>query len=127
MARAVAVNMGNVFKAWGRPKWLLYIATFRLVVMVALLYPAIRWQGIIGVSLLSAVVSVVDFALSLFLTNRILRAPWKLYVQILVPMLIAAIGSALAWHQVYLWVEHLIHPFIALPLTGGLRWYCTVG
>lgn len=120
MARAVAVNMGNVFKAWGKPKWLLYIATFRLVVMVALLYPAIRWQGIIGVSLLSAIVSVVDFALSLFLTNRILHAPWKLYAQILIPTLIAATGSALVWHRVYLWVEHLIHPFIALPLTGGL-------
>jgi O-antigen/teichoic acid export membrane protein len=120
LARAIAVNMGNVFKAGGKPKWLLYIAGWRLLMMAAFLYPAIQWRGIIGVAALSAVVSVVDFCLSLFLTNRIVRAPWRSYIEILLPMLIAALGTALLAHQLYIWSEGLIHPFISLPLTGGL-------
>ena len=120
LARAIAGNMGSVFKAGGKPKWLFYIATWRLTMMAALLYPAIRFRGIIGVAGLSAIVAVVDFFLSMFLTNRILRAPWKRYAQILLPMLVAATSTALLAHQVYLWIEEIIHPFVSLPLAGGL-------
>ena len=120
LARAIAVTMGNVFKAGGRPKWLFYIACWRLTIMAALLYPAIKLWGIVGVAGLSAGVAVVDFALSLFLTNRIIRAPWRIYASILLPMLVAAVGTALIGHQLYLWTEDMIHPFISLPLTGGL-------
>ena len=119
LARSIAVNMGNVFKAGGKPNWLLYIATLRLAVMAALLYPAIRYQGIYGVAGLSAIVAVVDFCLSLFLTNRILHASWKRYVQIFLPMLVVSIGTAALGHQVYLWTTGLIHPFLSMPLTGG--------
>ena len=50
LVRSVAVNMGSVFKATGKPKWLFYIAVWRLCTMAALLYPVtIRW-GIVGVS-----------------------------------------------------------------------------
>jgi len=120
LARSIAVNMGNVFKAGGKPNWLLYIATLRLAVMAAFLYPAIKWQGIYGVAGLSAVVAVADFFLSLCLTNRILHAPWKRYVQIFLPMLVVSIGTAALGHQVYLWTSGLIHPFLSMPLTGGL-------
>ncbi len=120
LARAIAINMGNVFKAGGKPKWLLYVATARLLVMGALLYPVVDKYEINGVAGLSAVVSVLDFALSAYLTNRILRASWKLYVQILVPMAIASIGTTLLSRQVYLWLSGYLHPFVALPLSGGL-------
>ena len=120
LARAVAVNMGNVFKAGGKPKWLLYIASWRLVTMAALLYPAIRWRGITGVAALSAAVAVVDFFLSMYLTNRVIHAPWRRYAQILLPMLVASVVTALAGYRVYKWIEGLIHPFVSLPLTGGL-------
>ncbi len=120
LARAIAVNMGSVFKAGGKPKWLLYIAAVRLTVMVTLLYPAIAARGIIGVAVLSAIVAVVDFFLSLFLTNRIIRAPWQRYAKMLIPMLLSAIVCALLGHQVYSWIWTRIHPFVSLPLTGGL-------
>ncbi|MFH1085053.1 MAG: polysaccharide biosynthesis C-terminal domain-containing protein, partial [Chloroflexota bacterium] len=120
LARSIAVNMGNVFKAGGRPKWLLYIAAWRLATMAALLYPAIRFAGINGVAGLSALVAIVDFVLSLVLTNRILRAPWRRYSETLVPMLLAAVGTTMLCHQGYLYIGHSLHPFIGLPLMGGL-------
>jgi len=120
LARAIAINMGNVFKAGGKPKWLLYIAAARLLAMAALLYPAIDEFKIDGVAGLSAIISVLDFALSAWLTNRILQASWKQYVQILVPMAATSIATALFSRQVYLWLSGHIHPFIGLPLAGGL-------
>jgi O-antigen/teichoic acid export membrane protein len=120
LARAIAVNMGNVFKAGGRPKWLLYIATWRLITMAALLYPAIKLAGINGVAALSALVSILDFVLSLALANRILQAPWRRYSETLLPMLLAAAGTTLLCHQGYLAIANALHPFISLPLMGGL-------
>jgi O-antigen/teichoic acid export membrane protein len=93
--------MGNVFKAGGKPKWLTYIALWRLGMMLIFLYPAIKWGGIVGVSLFSAVVSVIDFAISIVLANRIIHASWGKYVQILVPQGIASVIAVLAGKVVY--------------------------
>ena len=120
LARAIAVNMGNVFKAGGKPKWLFYIATWRLAMMAAFLYPAIKYRGITGVAWLSAIVAVVDFFLSLYLTNRIVEAPWRRYLRLFVPMLVASAITALFWHRIYLWLQYIIHPFVSMPLTGLL-------
>jgi O-antigen/teichoic acid export membrane protein len=120
LARAIAGNMGTVFKAGGKPKWLLYIAIWRLTMMAALLYPAIQWRGVTGVAILSAVVAMVDFVISLVLTNRIIEASWRRYAAILVPMLLASVGTALLAHRVYLLIVDAIHPFLSLPLSGGL-------
>jgi PST family polysaccharide transporter len=120
LTRSIAVNMGNVFKAGGKPKWLLGIAIWRLLMMAGLLYPAIKWRGVLGVAQLSAAVAVVDFVISMVLTNRIIQASWRRYVQILVPMLLVGTGTALAAHQLYLLVEHTIHPFVSMPAAGAL-------
>ena len=120
LARAIAVNMGNVFKVGGKPKWLVYIASLRLAVMAICLYPVTKYRGVIGVSALSAVVAVIDFFLSVYLTNRIVQASWKRYARLLVPMLLTSVATALFGHWVYLRVWESVHPFISLPLTGGL-------
>ncbi len=120
LARAIAGNMGTVFKAGGKPKWLLYIAIWRLTMMATLLYPAIQWQGVTGVAVLSAVVAVIDFIISLVLTNRIIEASWRRYAAILVPMFVASTVTALVAHRVYLLIADAIHPFLSLPLSGGL-------
>jgi hypothetical protein len=88
--------------------------------MAGLLYPAIRMRGVIGVAGLSAGVAVVDFVLSAFLTNRILGASWTRYVSILLPMLVASSATALLGHTSYIQIRDVIHPFLAIPLTGGL-------
>jgi len=120
LARAIAVNMGNVFKVGGKPKWLFYIASLRLAVMAVCLYPAIKYRGVVGVSALSAIVAVIDFFLSVYLTNRILHASWKRYARLLVPMFVTSVATALFGHWVYLRIWEFVHPFVSLPLTGGL-------
>lgn len=101
LVRSIAANMGNVFKAGGKPKWLTYIALWRLGMMLIFLYPAIKWGGIVGVSLFSAIVSLIDFAISVGLANRIIHASWGKYVQILVPQGIASVIAVLAGKVVY--------------------------
>ncbi len=89
--RAVASNMGVMFQAGGKPKWLAGIAAWRFVVMAVLLYPFIRWGGLVGVSLLSTGVAVVDFVISAYLVDKILHARMVAYVRILGPMLLYAL------------------------------------
>ena len=86
--------MGSVFKAGGKPVWLTYIALLRLVVMALFLYPATKYFGVVGVSVLSAGVSVADFLLSSYLTNRIVRGSWLDYVRALALQLVLALVSA---------------------------------
>ena len=117
LLRSIAVNMGSVFKATGKPKWLFYIAIWRLCTMAALLYPvAIRW-GIVGVSALSALVSVVDFIISVVLINRAIGTTVMDYVRMLAPSAIfAAISTAIAkWLY-----PHLLFTksYIALPVAA---------
>ena len=95
LIRSVAANMGNVFKAGGRPKWLTYIALWRLITMVLFLYPATKYYGIVGVSALSAVVSVVDFFISATLVNRIVHARATDYIRCLGPIMAVSITSAI--------------------------------
>ncbi len=81
--RSLAANMGNVYRGGGRPQYLTYIAIWRLTTMALLLYPAVRWGGIVGVSVLSAGVAVVDFVISVELAHRILKTSWMDYVRAL--------------------------------------------
>jgi len=98
LLRALAGNMGNVFKGGGRPKWLTGIALWRLATMALLLYPATRYWGITGVSGLSAIVSIVDFFISGTLANRVIRSSWRDYGGILLPPAgISLIAGALGW------------------------------
>ena len=95
--RSIAVNMGSVFKAGGKPNWLTYIATFRLAVMGLFLYPAAKYYGIVGVSVFSAAVSVIDFFISAALTNRIVRGRASDFVRCLwVPMVFSVLSALLA-------------------------------
>lgn len=85
--RSVAANMGIIFQAGGKPQWLASIAAWRLATMALLLYPFIRWGGLVGVSLLSAGVAVVDFIISAYLVDKVLDACMTTYARILGPML----------------------------------------
>jgi O-antigen/teichoic acid export membrane protein len=89
--RSVAANMGIIFQAGGKPQWLASIAAWRLVTMAVLLYPFIKWGGLVGVSLLSAGVAVVDFIISATLVDKVLDARMATYARILGPMLFYAL------------------------------------
>ncbi len=98
MVRSIAANMGSVFKGGGKPQWLTYIALWRLTTMVIFLYPATSRYGIVGVSALSAIVSVVDFFISGELANRIIEAAWGEYVPVVGPIFVwSAVATVVAW------------------------------
>jgi len=119
MIRSVAVNMGSVFKAGGKPNWLTSIAMVRLAVMGVLLYPATRYYGIVGVSILSAAVSVVDFLVSATLTNRIIHGSVADYFRALwIPVAFSLVTAGLArWTYARISVGHGL---IGLVMSGSL-------
>ena len=119
LLRSIAVNMGSVFKAGGKPNWLTYIATFRLAVMGLFLYPATKYFGIVGVSVLSAVVSIIDFGISAMLTNKLIHGRVMDYIQALLSPMAFAILSALLARYSY---ARMLggHGFIALVMGGIL-------
>lgn len=117
--RSVAANMGNVFRGMGKPQWLTYIALWRLITMVAALYPVAKTWGINGVAALSAIVAVVDFVISAVLVNRLIRTPIRAYVSLLTP----AWGASL----IAGWIAHALYPDLPLaraayrlPAAGAL-------
>jgi len=103
LLRSVAGNMGNVFKGGGKPRWLTGIALWRFLTMAILLYPVTRWWGIVGVSGLSAVVAVVDFAISGTLANKVINTTWRDYGRLLLPILLMSVVAGVwAWFVVWL-------------------------
>lgn len=126
--RSVAANMGIIFQAGGKPQWLASIATWRLITMAVLLYPFIKWGGLVGVSLLSAGVAVVDFVISAWLVDKVLDARMVTYARIGTPMLLYALlagglGYLVNWSLLALglWdVAALLAGGAALVLVYGL-------
>lgn len=119
LLRALAVNMGSVFRAGGKPQWLTFIAVFRLTLMGIFLYPATRYFGLVGVSVLSTLISVGDFLISAALTNRVINGKLSDYVRALwQPTVFSAIGTFAAW-----WLFNRLagpHDFIALVIAGSV-------
>ena len=88
LIRSIAANMGSIFKAGGKPHWLMGIAGFRLAVMAAGLYPATKLYGFTGVSALSAAVAIVDFFISMTLTHRIIDQSSRQFLRMLLPIFV---------------------------------------
>ena len=107
--RAIAANMGSVFRALGKPQWLTSIALWRLITMIVGLYfVLVRWGlGITGVAWLSLIVAGVDFVISAVLVGRLVDAPASAYVRRTIPALIVALAAGL--------IAHWLYPYIPLP------------
>ena len=118
LARAIAANMGPIMRAMGKPQWLSALALWRFLTMAILLYPAILWRGIVGVSILSAGVAVVDFGIAAWMTRQLIGGPYRTYVQILGPAtLVAALSAGVArWLMPYFPAPHRLMPFLLASL-----------
>ncbi len=130
LMRSIAANMGNIYRALGKPQWLTYLAMWRFFTMLILLYPAIRWAGIVGVSMLSAVVAVVDFLIAAWIGDKLLHGGYADYFRHLLPTLLSALISAgLAyWVMPYLPAPHRLLPVLIASLFmvlvyGGFSWW----
>ena len=107
--RAIAANMGSIFRAMGKPQWLTSIALWRLITMVVTLWVVLvpLGLGIKGVSWLSLVVAVIDFVICAVLVNRLMAAPAIAYVHRIVPALTAALTAG--------FIAHWLYPRLPLP------------
>ncbi|HEY81277.1 MAG TPA: lipopolysaccharide biosynthesis protein [Caldilineae bacterium] len=128
-ARAIAANMGPIMRAMGKPQWLSTLALWRFTTMVLFLYPAILWKGIVGVSILSAVVAVVDFGIAAWITNRLIGGGYTPYARMLGPALAAAaLSASIAWLTLPYWPSpHRLLPFLLsgvlmMALYAGVMW-----
>ncbi len=128
--RSIAANMGPILRAMGKPQWISALALWRLITMAALLYPAILWKGIVGVSILSAAVAVVDFGIAAWMTKRLIGGSYVTYARVLSPAMLAAIFSAAAaWLLLdYIPAIHRLFPFliasiVMAALYAGLMWW----
>jgi O-antigen/teichoic acid export membrane protein len=126
LIRSLAANMGSIFRGLGKPQWLTYIAVWRLSTMVLLLYPAIAWNGIVGVSILSVAVAVVDFVISATLVGRLVVAPWRAYVRMLLPTMTIALIAGFAADWAYPHIP-LAKNLLRLTAAGGLMCMLYVG
>ena len=94
LIRSIAANMGIIFQSGGKPQWLSSIALWRLITMTALLYPAIRWGGLIGVCVLSVLVAIVDFGISAYMVDKIIDARMVTYLKLLTPLFVYSLLAA---------------------------------
>lgn len=128
LIRSVAATMGIIFQSGGKPQWLSAIALWRLITMTVLLYPAIRWGGLIGVCVLSVAVAVVDFVISAHLVDKVMPARLTTYLRLLAPLFLysaAAVAIGYAAEQVILslglWaVAALVIAGVAVLVVYGL-------
>ena len=130
LARSIAANMGNIYRSLGKPQWLTYLATWRLITMGVLLVPAIWWRGIIGVSILSAVVAVVDFAIAAWMVNRLLGGGYRPYFRRLGPIfLISGISVTIAFLTMkiapapYPTIPFLVASIVMVLIYAVLSWF----
>ena len=106
LIRSISSNMGTIFQAGGKPQWLTSIAAWRFVTMTVLLYPSIKWAGLVGVCVLSAGVAIVDFFIAAYLADKILKARMVTYAQMLTPIFIYAILAGATGYLVQQWLSH---------------------
>lgn len=121
--RSIAANMGPILRAMGKPQWLSALALWRLITMAVLLYPAILWKGIVGVSILSAAVAIVDFGIAAWMTKRLIGGSYVTYVTALGPaLLVAAITAGVGWLMLSLVppIHRMFPLLIALIVMAGL-------
>ena len=121
--RSIAANMGPILRAMGKPQWLSALALWRLITMAVLLYPAILWKGIVGVSILSAAVAIVDFGIAAWMTKRLIGGSYATYVRALGPaLLVAAITAGVGWLMLSLVppIHRMFPLLIALIVMAGL-------
>ncbi len=130
LARSIAANMGNIYRSLGKPQWLTYLATWRLVTMLVLLIPSILWGGIVGVSILSAVVAVIDFIIAAWMVNRLLGGGYRPYIRRLGPIFLisgVSVGIAFLAMQVtpstYRLLPFLVATLVMILIYSLLSWF----
>ncbi len=93
---SLAYNVGDVYKAQGRPQILTYISLGRLAVLLPALWWAVtRLQTIVAVGWVHAAIAFVTGLLELYLASRLMTTPFREIVKALSPALSAGMVMTL--------------------------------
>jgi len=128
---SLAYNVGDVYKAQGRPQILTYVSIGRL----ALLLPALWWtvtrvQTIAAVGWAHAAIAFLTGVFELLLASRLMRTPFRRIVEAIMPAAAAGFFMALVVQSVLL-LSAPLRPWQQLALTVsagaaaylGLLWF----
>lgn len=95
--RAAGGGAGEVLKSLGKPRLLALVTYAQLLLVLVLLYPAVRYGEIAGVAMLFTGATFIGALLATYLACRACGAPViKIYGQILTPLLFAVVASLAA-------------------------------
>jgi len=95
LCRSFGMTTGSVFMALGQPKWLMYVSTFQLIVMVALIYPAIKLYGIVGVAWAGAIAMTLGIIFVVIKTARMLKISMSTYLKTISHGAVLSLGTVI--------------------------------
>jgi O-antigen/teichoic acid export membrane protein len=119
LCRALQSMGGPVFLAVGKPKISTYIMGLILVIMLVLIYPFLKWKGIIGVSLAVSIAFVITFFVAIKLLSRVLETSWLGIVRVWVSPLLASLAMSAALIAVSTFLPTNMAGFLASIAIGG--------
>jgi lipopolysaccharide exporter len=91
------IPLAAVYMAMGRPTLLRRFSLIRAAVMLALLYPAIKWFGLVGAALVPLTAMSVALVFQLFRMRSLTGLNLKAYIEVFVRGLVLAIPAVLVW------------------------------
>jgi O-antigen/teichoic acid export membrane protein len=122
-ARAVGLLSGSIYNAIGRPSVSFYMGAVKLAVILALIYPATRYYGIVGAALAVAIPQVVGDIIGLFIIQQQIGLP----VTQILAVLLRILGACAAMATVVIGLRSLLTEvgpvsLMALVLSGVITY-----
>lgn len=94
LCRALQSMGGSVFLAVGKPKVNTYFMGMILVIILVLIYPFLKWKGIVGVSIAVSLAFVITFSVAIRLVSRVLDTSWIEIVRVWVHPFLASMAMS---------------------------------
>ncbi|GAB4535856.1 MAG: lipopolysaccharide biosynthesis protein [Anaerolineales bacterium] len=117
LALSLAYNVGDVYKAQGRPQILTYISLGRLAILLPGLWWAVtRMQSIAAVGWTHAVIAILTGIFELSLASRLLHTPLREIIAAILPALTAGAFMSLATQSALL-LSAALSPWLQLTLS----------
>ena len=115
---SIGVNVGDVYKAVGRPDILAKLSALEIALLIPALIVGARYGGIVGVGWGHAAVALVDTCVRLAVARRFVGAGFRDVFRQMVPALKAGAGLAAAALGT-LWLTDDLVPLLQLFLTAA--------
>ena len=118
-------NFGALYKSLGKPYFLLYTQSIRLVLLVLLIYPFTYKFGISGTAMSVALVRIICFPIGFMMGCRLLRcSPWLLVKPLCFCLCITGLIAGTIWFtKTYLICCVTVPWFFALIATAGFLYF----